>query len=105
MNDQADVVSMPAMSLAYQTFMLYNRVCPSLGHVLNGVFHVDNARYRPDRYPVIHGDDHGIARVAVDNSFQSDFFPKDCHDSILPFDIKSKKRAVKLDLTAQIKKP
>jgi len=41
---------------------------------------------------VVHWDDHGFSCVPINNSFHSDFFPEDRHDTILPFDMKSKKK-------------
>jgi len=70
-DDKADVFSLSSVTEPWRTFVHQNGVGTAFYNLADGVSQVNQAGYRPYGDAVVHRDDYGSVRIAVNYSFQS----------------------------------
>jgi len=96
-NDQANVLSALPVAGPNQSFMDDNGIRAPYGHRIDGRVHIDQPLNGPDRHPVIHRDDHRLARISVHDTLYPNFLS---HHGLFPPFFEIKKAVRKFFFTA-----
>jgi hypothetical protein len=74
MQDQTDIPPALSVSMESQTDMAEDSICASFGHPVHGLTDINQPCNGTIRHPVIHGDNNGLPGIAIDDTFQTNFF-------------------------------